>query len=312
MSDKELQIENGVHSELRFIFLGMAAVFSYHVLERLLRAGMKPAAVWMPAGSSSDRGLVQLRPQTVQSPLPVIDPFMEKSILQLAWEHNIDVFAAGDLAANKTADALAQTQASVGIIACFPLIIPPSLLTILRVGFLNLHPSLLPKYRGPDPLFWQFRTGARSTGVTLHHVDSAIDSGDIVLQQPVTFSDGLSQHEANVLCAEIGAGLVISALTKLKYNDLPRTPQSGEATYFGQPGTEDFNIPVEWTARRAFNFIRGTDGRRMPYNIRGQDFVLQARSAVAYSDQLCERPMVKKENEAWINFRRGSLRVLTW
>ncbi|MEZ4833421.1 MAG: formyltransferase family protein [Caldilineaceae bacterium] len=64
-------------------------------------------------------------------------------------------------------------------------------------GFLNLHPSLLPHYRGPDPIFWQLRDGVEPMGVTVHWMDVGVDTGDIAAQAPVALEDGLSGPRSN-------------------------------------------------------------------------------------------------------------------
>lgn len=165
----------------------------------------------------------------------------------------------------------AESGASVGGVACFPWRLPEAWLETLRHGVLNVHPSLLPEWRGPAPLFWQLRAGAR-TGVTLHRMDAGLDTGPVVARRPVRLGDGIRTPAAEGLLASAGAELLAAAL---RSGELAGEAQDESwATRQGWPGAPDLRVPDSWPARRAFNFIRGaerwgpfvieTGGERLP------------------------------------------------
>jgi hypothetical protein len=81
--------------------------------------------------------------------------------LSVAWAAGLPVLAARDLAHADTLTTLAEFQADVACVACFTRRIPPAVLNRPRLGFLNIHPSLLPAYRGPEPVFWQLHQERR-------------------------------------------------------------------------------------------------------------------------------------------------------
>ncbi len=279
-----------------------------------MQAGKKPIAIIKSdRNSDSGVGIRQLRPEPIKSILPVHNPHLWESIDQLAWKHDIELFAVHDLTASDTTERLHQLKPSLGLVACFPSRLPKQFYSIPHFGFLNLHPSMLPAFRGPYPLFWTFRDGLQESGVTLHVVDEGLDTGDIVLQAKVAIPDGISGGDADMLFATEGIGLILEALSNLAHGDLPRREQKQTGSSFGRPSWADFVIPVDWTARRAYNFMRGTADWRRPYRIVADSFELLARIAISFSNEEgLEAPIVQQGDEAWIKFGSGCLRVSTW
>jgi methionyl-tRNA formyltransferase len=201
-------------------------------------------------------------------------------------------------------------QPEMIVVVCFPYIFPPALLQLPPYGCLNLHPSLLPAYRGPAPLFWIARQDERQTGVTLHFLDEGIDSGDIVAQAAVDRPDGLSEAELEQRCAAEGARLLEAALRQLGQGQpLARRPQSQpEASYFPWPCETDFKITPDWTARRAFNFLRGAAGWPLVIQVDQQSWPV--RRAISYAEgQVLDEPYLLLGDELWVQFQPGVLRA---
>ena len=301
-------------NNIRFVFLGMPALFSVSVLRQILRAGIKPSAVWIPSNRDWNGSSIQQMPlDPVCSELPLLNPFLDGGIAELAWKNNIALFAVNDMNAADVAEELRRMDVGVGFVACFPKRIPDNMLAVPKYGFFNLHPSLLPAYRGPHPLFWTFREGLSQSGVTLHHVDSGLDTGDIALQQVIELANGLTQKEAEALFAASGAELIFDALPRLEQGILLRSKQDPEARYYGTPTSDDFKIPLGWSSRRAYNFMCGTDAWGVPYQIHGGGIAVKARAAISYSeDGFLERPLISNGSESWVRFRTGWLHVKDW
>jgi len=200
----------------------------------------------------------------------------------------------------------------VVLVACFPCIFPPALLQLPPQGCLNLHPSLLPAYRGPAPLFWQFREGERRTGITLHLMNERLDAGDIGLQKPLSLPDGITGPEAEILLAEQGGQLMAEALGLLELDALaPRKQKEGDSSYFPWPTEQDFQVSREWSARRAFNFIRGTDEWECAYEIIIEQERFAIQSALSYSAQHeLGKPYTLIGRELWVQFSPGVLRTI--
>lgn len=296
---------------LSVIYFGTTSEFSRLPLEALLSAGIDVRAVVVPmarmAGSPPRLPIARVVADRQHSPLPIANPYLARTIVQIAIEREIAVFEVGSLAADATLTELAALRPDVGCVACFPQRFPPALLALARYGFLNIHPALLPAYRGPTPLFWAFRNGERVTGVTLHFMDEGLDTGDIVAQTPVEMPDGISEAAAERACALLGGRLLAEALAG---GALTHWPQPPGGSYDGWPTTEDFTFSTDWTARRAFNFMRGTAGRGQPYHvlIAGSGEYLTLTAALAYMpDQALGANYIRIGNEVHIQFTPGVL-----
>ncbi len=310
MGLKVLQMANHRQPALRLLFWGMMGEFSYLVLQGLLEAGVRPTAVVIPASVTSleRAAILRLDPDPPRSLLPMAVPFLQHSITHLAWQHQIAVYELRRPSDPETAAQLAALEVDVALVACFPWRIPPTLLSLPRHGFLNLHPSLLPDLRGPFPLFWAFRLGMRSTGVTVHHMDSGMDTGPIALQQALALPDGISGPEADQLSAVCGSSLLVRGIDLLQGGELPRIAQTNGGSSYSRPKREDFQIPTSWPARRAYNFIRGTAEWNTPFQIIGPQIDIKVRQAVSFeADVSQEQPFIQDGSEIQVQFSPGVL-----
>jgi methionyl-tRNA formyltransferase len=173
-----------------------------------------------------------------------------------------------------------------------------------------MHPALLPAHRGPAPLFWVFRGGERSAGVTIHFMDEGLDTGDIVAQESFDLPDGISGLDLGQRCDAIGGRLMAAALRSLRAGTLARRPQPPGGSYEPWPAPGDWRIDTSWTARRAFNFMRGTAGWGQPYivQIDGEEIALS--TAIAYdADAALGAALVPADGEVLIQFAVGVLRA---
>ena len=241
------------------------------------------------------------------TPIPIVDMAASPSIVSIAWQHQIPIYHIDRLSAAETVDTLARLQADVACVACFPKRIPSALLGVPRRGFLNVHPSLLPRYRGPYPLFWMLRHGDRRFGVTIHFMDEQWDSGDIAAQAEVDLPDGFSSAEADRTLSQYGAEPPLEALRRLEKGQPTRRPQPAGGAYFPAPQESDFVIDTAWPAQRAFNFMRGTDDWQRCIRLK------QPESASGLS-RLCFTPAAKSSisptgcgaSRSTSSFRRAS------
>jgi methionyl-tRNA formyltransferase len=289
----------------------MRGQFSTIPLAKLLADKNDICAVVIPANLPGKQPPRRVEPPPLPpSTIPIINPDLEQDIVHLAWMRQIPVWEVASLSNPATLSLLAGLQPDLISVACFPYIFPAPLLKLPRYGCLNLHPSLLPAYRGPAPLFWIARQDERLTGVTLHFLDEGLDTGDIVAQAHVERPDGISEAELEQRCAEAGAALLLAAIHRLDQGQpLPRRPQTdGEASYFPWPAEADYLIPQNWPARRAFNFLRGA--ARWPLQVETAGQTLNIRVAISYSpDQTLDQPHLLFGDEAWLQFQPGVVRA---
>ncbi len=288
--------------------MGMFGEFSLRPLAALLEAGATVCAVLVPASGAPVTAPQPLfPPQPDHDGLPVVSGYPIRNIVTLAWEQGIPVYEVGSLS---HPDLLAF-QPDVIAVSCFPRILPPSLLALPKLGALNLHPSLLPKYRGPEPLFWQFRNGETRTGVTLHFMNERPDAGDILLQAEVLFADGITGAEAERLCAIAGSRLMGEGVKLLSGGNPPRQKQNeSEATYFPKPTRADFLISTDQPARQALNFMRGANGWPWPFEIHAGERAFHVREAIDFlPDAVLGEPYRLEGGELYIQFSPGVLRL---
>lgn len=251
---------------MRVLVFGMASATSTIVLESLLAANIDVCGVVLAAGrfarATQPEPIVQRAP-----PLLTLQPAASQpTIADIGWARGLPVFELRRATA-EVAATLAALHPDIACVACFPLRIPPVLLALPPQGYLNLHPSLLPAHRGPAPLFWAFHAGEEHTGVTIHQMDAQLDSGPIVRQARFALPDGITEPAAEEGTARLGAELLLEALTACATGTLAAQPQPPSGSYEPWPTADAWRIGADWSARRAFNFMRGTAGWGQPYQI---------------------------------------------
>ncbi len=145
----------------------------------------------------------------------------------------------------------ADLQPDVAIMFGFSYRIPPQLFRIPRMGFFNVHFSLLPAYRGPDPIFWQLKNGETTGGITIHRVDEQFDSGVIVMQQEIPFIPGESWGICNSRFGVIACNMLAELIKKIQQNILiEEIPANhNEANYESRPTLHD--LTIDWDTQTA-------------------------------------------------------------
>jgi methionyl-tRNA formyltransferase len=146
----------------------------------------------------------------------------------------------------------------------FPWKIPAEALAVPRLGAVNTHPSLLPAYRGPNPVAWMIRNGEEAIGFTLHRMDGELDTGPILAQAPIPLDDEHSWEELEPKLASVIGELLPRALARVEAGD-PGDPQ-GEGTYY--PFFEPEYMLIDWSKPsaeirrqvRAWRFASRRDG----------------------------------------------------
>ena len=262
------------------IYFGTTGAFSAPPLEALLRAGYDVRAVVIAA---LDRAQPIRRVPVTKAPtrgraLPLLAAQGDQNIVSLAAERKIPVWEVGDLRASATRETLAGYAPDALCVACFARKLPASVLSLPRLGALNVHPSLLPDNRGPDPLFWTFWRGDEATGVTIHLMDERFDTGPILAQQGEPVPDGMTEAALEARLATLGGELLDRSLDALADGSAHPQPQDErQATSFPWPSADDYVVTPAWTARRAYRFLTGIAQRSEPARITldGATFVIQ-------------------------------------
>jgi methionyl-tRNA formyltransferase len=155
-------------------------------------------------------------------------------------------------------DFFKKAAPDVVVIIAYGQIIPPRLIEIPRLGWINLHASLLPKYRGAAPINWAIVNGETHTGLTTMQIDAGLDTGPMLLKYETQIGPDETAPELSARLAEAGAPLLAETLRKLDRGEITPTPQdNSQATLAPMLKKEDGRIDWELSARKIYNRIRG-------------------------------------------------------
>jgi methionyl-tRNA formyltransferase len=160
--------------------------------------------------------------------------------------------------------------------------LPPELLALPRLGSVNAHPSLLPRYRGPNPLFWQFMNGETQGGLTMHRMDADFDTGPILVQRAIEIApdDDIDSFFPKLLAA---GGPMIPEMLQAVAAGVPGMPQPLEEASYA-PLCTDVERWLDWThpAEQLRNQVRGWGSQGALATIDGQTcFVCRARAVAS-------------------------------
>lgn len=231
---------------LRVAFAGTPA-FAANALAAIHGAGFVVPLVLTQPDRPAGRGLrlqaSQVKQWAQQHGLPVALP----QGLKLEGRHAADAQAARV--------ALQAARPDVLVVAAYGLILPPWVLELPRLGCLNIHASLLPRWRGAAPIQRAIEAGDSVTGITIMQMDAGLDTGDILMvaSEPIRADDTSAVLQDRL--AALGAQLIVQALTRLARDALPRAPQPADgATYAHKlakaEGAIDWQCPAPEIERR--------------------------------------------------------------
>ena len=144
------------------------------------------------------------------------------------------------------------------VVVAYGCIIPPQLLHAAKYGCINLHVSLLPKYRGSAPIQWAVLNGDEGTGVTIMQLDEGLDTGDILMVEPVTIDPEETSGELFDRVSAVGAGTLVTALEKIEAGELTPRKQDNAAATMAPPLTKDMaQFDFTQDAAHIHNWVRG-------------------------------------------------------
>lgn len=223
----------------RILFFGTEE-FSLTALTGLIEAGYDIAAVVTKPDSRRGRGHQLVAP----------------SVKVVAEKHNIPVWQPEKL--RDITDDIKALQPVTGVLVSYGKIIPQSTIDLFTPGIINVHPSLLPKYRGPSPIESAILNGDDKTGVTIMQLSADMDAGPIYTAKEYTLSGTETQPELYQTLATIGTNLLLEALPRILASDLQPTPQDDtQASYCQLLTKADGQLnPDELTAVEAERRVR--------------------------------------------------------
>ena len=180
------------------------------------------------------------------------------AVKEVAAEAGARIYQPESMKSDAALDFFAQIKPDAAVIIAYGQIIPRRLLEIPRLGWMNLHASLLPKYRGAAPIAWAIINGEKKTGLTTMRLDPGLDTGPILLQREMEISPDEMAPELAGRMAELGAPLVTESLIRWERGEIAPAPQdAGQASYAPILTKEHGRIDWARTAGEIYNRIRG-------------------------------------------------------
>ena len=176
----------------------------------------------------------------------------------LAQNRHLPVFTPENASEDAFVAQLAALQPDVVVVACYGQFLKRNLLAVPRIGTINVHPSLLPKYRGASPIQWALANGETGTGVSVLYVTPKMDAGDILAQEkfPISPDDDYCALEPKL--AAKGAELLVRVLDGFRAGQTQGTPQDeAQATYARKLAKEDGLVDWSLPAEAILNQLRG-------------------------------------------------------
>jgi methionyl-tRNA formyltransferase len=179
-------------------------------------------------------------------------------VVETARALGLEIWQPGSLKSAAAASQLAAMGADVAVVVAYGRLIPADMLAIPPHGFVNLHPSLLPRHRGPSPIQWALVCGDRSTGVTAMLLDEGMDTGPILLQRRVEIDRRDTAEQLEPKLAGIGADLLVETLDRLEKGSVTPRPQADDGANVTPILRRTF-AKVDWSmpARQLVNRLRG-------------------------------------------------------
>lgn len=224
---------------MKIVFMGtpLAAVPS---LENLLRSEHEVVAVWTQPDRPAGRG------NKLQCP----------PIKEFALESNLKVYQPTKIKTQESFELFKSHKADVAVVVAYGRILPPNYLETFPNGAINVHFSLLPKYRGAAPVNWAIVNGETKTGVTTMRMDAGLDTGEILLQTETEISRKENAIDLMARLSFTGADLLIETLKNLE-NISPRKQSETDASYAPMLVKEEGRIDWNANAQVISNHVRG-------------------------------------------------------
>src|SRR5579862_3431294 len=219
------------------IFLGTPA-FAVPTLEAIVAGGHRVLAVFTQPDRPKGRG-----GQLAASP-----------VKQTAFRLGLPVHQPERIRRPEVVEQLKQLNPDAMVVVGYGQIIPQPIIEIPKRGIINVHASLLPKYRGAAPIQWAIANGEKRTGITTMRIDAGLDTGDMLLKWETEIAAEENALELGQRLAAAGAGLLVRTLRE---NPAPVKQDPAEATLAPILKKEDGLIDWNWPARKIHNRVRG-------------------------------------------------------
>lgn len=230
--------------QCRIVFMGTPE-FAVGVLERMVQEGCNIVGVVTAPDKPAGRGM----------------ELSQSAVKKFALQHGLKILQPVKLKDPEFIDQLRSLHADLQVVVAFRML-PEQVWNMPPLGTINLHASLLPKYRGAAPINWAIINGEKETGITTFKLQHAIDTGDVLMQQKIAIREDETARELHDEMKVLGASLVVQTLKAYCDGILNPTPQSvmlDETNIPAAPKIHTDTCRIDWSAsaQQVYNLIRG-------------------------------------------------------
>lgn len=226
---------------MRIVFMGTPE-FAVPPLESLIQNGYEVAAVFTQPDKPKGRGYQMAFPP----------------VKELALQNDIPVYQPTTLKDESIYQILCKLQPDLIVVVAYGKILPVNILELPKYGCVNVHASLLPKYRGAGPIQWSLLKGETETGVTTMYMAQGLDTGDMILKKSLSILPDETADQLHDRLSALGAELLLETLPLLEAGTAPRIPQDDQESCYAPMLSKELS-PLDFskTAAELHNQIRG-------------------------------------------------------
>ena len=226
---------------MRVVFMGTPDIAAT-CLKKILADGFDVVGVYTQPDRPKGRGM-----KLVASP-----------VKEVAVAAGIPVFQPENFREDASVEALRALQPDICAVVAYGRILPQKVLDVPKYGCINIHASLLPKYRGSAPYQWAVLDGLTETGVTAMYLTREMDAGDVIDVSKTPIGENETAGELLNHLAVLGAELLSKTLTRFESGKVPATPQDAAGVSYA-PMLDKSMCPIDWTktAQQVHNHVRG-------------------------------------------------------
>ena len=189
-------------------------------------------------------------------------------IKEYALEHNLTVLQPEKIKTSETEEQLKKLAPDLIVVVAFGQILSKAILDIPKLGCINVHASLLPKYRGAAPIHWSIINGETKTGITTMYMDVGLDTGDMILKEEVSISAKMNTGELHDTLMNIGAKTLLQTIKQIAEGSVVRNKQNDAKASYAPLLTKELER-INWLlpAQEIYNLVRGLNPWPVAFSI---------------------------------------------
>lgn len=217
-------------------------------------------------------GIIESKPREIQNHGTFLNLIVKLShllfsnkrnnLLKMCKSRNLPYFLYDDKAQQQAKDWILNKSPELIVVYSMSQLLPKEIFEIPRYGTVNLHPSLLPKYPGRNPWFWQYFFMDKKGGVTVHYIDKSVDKGDVIYQEEYEIPIGIKSTDLyDIAIGEIGVRLLLKTINNIE--NIPRKPQESNKNFVARGLKKEEHKSIinfeEFEGIRVWHILRGTE-----------------------------------------------------